>query len=72
THDGSGWTRWCIHSVRLDEDQYRNVRPVKAKSVDHIDGAVSMLMPFALADQAAAAPPPKESVYESRGIEVFD
>lgn len=68
THDGSGWTRWCVHSVRLDQDQYKNVRPVKKKSADHIDGAIALLMPFALADQAAAAPPPKPSVYERRGF----
>lgn len=68
THDGSGWTRWCVNSVRLDEDRYKNVRPVKKKSVDHIDGAIALLMPFALADTAAAAPPPKPSVYEKRGF----
>ena len=68
THDGSAWVRWCIHSVRLDEDKYRNVRPVKRKSVDHIDGAIALLMPFALADQAANTPPPKPSVYEKRGF----
>ncbi|MDY3558114.1 terminase large subunit [Gemmata sp. JC673] len=68
THDGSAWARWCVNSVRLDQDQYKNVRPVKKKSVDHIDGAVALLMPFALADAAAAAPPPKPSVYEGRGF----
>lgn len=68
THDGNAWLRWCLNSVRLDEDRYGNVRPMKARSVDHIDGAVSLLMPFAMADQAAAAPPPKPSVYESRGF----
>jgi phage terminase large subunit-like protein len=71
THDGSGWTRWCVHSVRLDEDKFKNVRPIKSKSVDHIDGAVAMLMAFALADQAAAAPPPKPSVYETRGFQTL-
>jgi phage terminase large subunit-like protein len=32
THDGNGWLRWCLHSVRLDEDRYQNVRPMKARS----------------------------------------
>lgn len=68
THDGNAWLRWCLNSVRLDEDRYKNVRPMKARSVDHIDGAIALLMPFALADQAAAAPPPKPSVYERRGF----
>lgn len=68
THDGSAWVRWCINSVRLDEDKYGNVRPLKGKSVDHIDGAVALLMPFALADQLAATPPPPPSVYERQGF----
>lgn len=68
SHDGNAWLRWCLNSVRLDEDRYKNVRPMKARSVDHIDGAIALLMPFALADQAAAAPPPKPSVYETRGF----
>lgn len=68
THDGKGWPRWCVHSVRLDMDSNKNVRPVKAKSADHIDGAVALLMPFALADAAASAPPPKPSVYERQGF----
>lgn len=72
THDGSGWVRWCVNSVRLDEDKFRNVRPMKSKSADHIDGAVALLMAFAVADQAAAAPPPPPSVYEGRGLEWFD
>lgn len=70
-HDGNGWLRWCLHSVRLGQDDYDNVRPVKAKSVDHIDGAIAVLMAFALANQAAHAPPPKPSVYEDRGVLVM-
>lgn len=68
THDGSAWARWCIHSVRLDRDGFGNVRPIRKKSADHIDGAIALLMAFALADQLASAPPPKPSVYETRGF----
>lgn len=70
-HDGNGWLRWCLHSVRLGEDDYGNVRPVRARSVDHIDGAIAVLMPFALANTASVAPPPKPSVYEGRGVLVL-
>lgn len=66
--DGGGWLRWCINSVRLGTDDYDNVRPVKGKSADHIDGAISVLMPFALANAAAAEVIQKKSVYESRGV----
>lgn len=68
THDGNAWLRWCIHSVRLDVDRHNNARPIKGKSADHIDGAVALLMAFAMADAAAAAPPPKPSVYETQGF----
>jgi phage terminase large subunit-like protein len=63
THDGSAWARWCIHSARLDTDPHKNVRLVKAKSVDHIDGAIALLMPFALADAAASAPPATPAIF---------
>ncbi len=68
THDGGGWLRWCVHSVRLATDDRENVRPCRGKSVDKIDGAVASLMAFAMANQASAAPPPPPSVYEKRGI----
>jgi phage terminase large subunit-like protein len=71
-HDGNGWLRYCIHSVRVDTDKQNNVRPVKAKSADHIDGAVSTLMAFRFAMEAAAAPPPAPSVYEREGLEFWD
>ncbi len=68
-HDGNVWLRWCVQSVRLDVDSYGNVRPIKAKSADHIDGAIAVLMPFALALKASAEVKQVVSVYESRGIE---
>lgn len=41
---------------------------MRAASHQAIDGAIALLMPFALADALAAAPPPKPSVYEGRGF----
>ena len=67
-HDGNSWLRWCINCVRLDTDRYNNVRPLKSKATDHIDGAIALLMSFALADKTAATPPAKPSVYETRGF----
>ena len=55
-HDGNEWLRWCLNSVRLDVNRYDEVRPYKAKSADKIDGAVSTLMPFSMAMQAAIEP----------------
>lgn len=68
-HDGNAWLRWCVQSVRLDVDQFENVRPVRSKSADHIDGAVAAIMAFSLAFKATAEVKPVKSVYESRGIE---
>jgi phage terminase large subunit-like protein len=59
-HDGNGWLRWCVNSVRLDTDTHGNCRPARSRSADHIDGAVAALMAFALALKAAAEPPPPD------------
>lgn len=68
THDGGSWLRNCVHAVRLKTDDQGNRRPVREKSVDKIDGAISTLMPFRCAMEEAAKPPPKPSVYETRGF----
>lgn len=67
-HDGGGWLRWTLNSVRLEADEYKQVRPVKTKSRDHIDGAISLLMAFGQAYQQAGDVKPKRSVYEDRGL----
>ncbi len=54
--DGNEWLRWCVNSVRVDVNRYDESRPSKAKSADHIDGAISTLMPFSLALQATLEP----------------
>lgn len=58
TQDGNPWLRWCIHSVRLKQDEFDNVRPSRKKSVDKIDAAVAALMAFGQA-HLATAPDPK-------------
>ncbi|QEL18538.1 terminase large subunit [Limnoglobus roseus] len=55
-HDGNEWLRWCINAVRLDVNKYDEGRPYRKKSADHIDGAVSLLMAYSQAVQAAAVP----------------
>ncbi|MGL6072625.1 MAG: terminase large subunit [Fimbriiglobus sp.] len=52
-HNGSTWLRNCLHSVRLGQDRDERVRPIRAKSLDKIDGAVSLLMAFGFAAAAA-------------------
>lgn len=68
-HDGSPWLRYCLHNVRLDVDEYGNQRPSRKKSRDKIDGAVSLIMAFALAWKSSAEVKPKKSVYDTQGID---
>ncbi len=65
-HDGNSWLRWCVNSVRLVTDGNNRSRPIRRKSVDKIDGAIALVMAFALAYKATS--PSKPSVYESRGF----
>src|ERR1044071_3910107 len=56
-HDGNSWLRWCVNSVRLVTDANNRSRPIRRKSVDKIDGAVALVMAFALAYKATAPDP---------------
>lgn len=67
-HDGNTWLRWCVGSVRLIVDVNGRSRPARRKSVDKIDGAVSMLMAFGQAFKSNAPDPAGPSVYEKRGF----
>ena len=56
-HDGNPWLRWCVNSVRLLTDSNGRSRPIRRKSVDKIDGAISTLMAFSQAYRATAPDP---------------
>lgn len=45
-HDGSSWLRYCLSNVRVEISRYDEMRPIRHKSVDKIDGAVSALLAF--------------------------
>jgi phage terminase large subunit-like protein len=46
-HDGSPWLRFCLGNVRLELNAYEECYPVRNKSVDKIDSAISTLLSFA-------------------------
>lgn len=60
-HDGNPWLRYCVNNVRLKLDDDGNGKPSKRRSVDKIDGAISVLFPFAAANPASADVPPDDS-----------
>lgn len=45
-HDGSTWLRYCLSNVRVEVNRYDEVRPIRARCVDHIDGAQASLLAF--------------------------
>jgi phage terminase large subunit-like protein len=69
-HDGNGWLRYCLHSTRLAVEENRQ-RPHRDKSVDKIDGAVSLLMALKPAMQASADVKPKATAYDNGPVDLF-
>jgi phage terminase large subunit-like protein len=64
-HGGHPILRWQVSNVAIEMDPAGNRKPSKKRATGHIDGAVALLMAMG---QAAKTPPPKKSIYESRGI----
>jgi phage terminase large subunit-like protein len=64
-HDGSNWLKYCLSNVRADSDHKGAIRPNTKNSLDHIDGAISLLMAYSMAAQSVAIAP---SIYETQGI----
>ncbi|MBP3954913.1 hypothetical protein J8F10_06415 [Gemmata sp. G18] len=44
SHDGSSWLKFCLQNVRVELNRYGEVYPVRKRSVDKIDGAISQLL----------------------------
>lgn len=66
-HDGSEWLRYCLSCVRVDENQKDGlIRPNTSSSLDHIDGAIALLLAYGQAGEAGSSP--GGSVYDERGI----
>ena len=57
--------RWQIANCAIEMDPAGNRKPTKKRSIGHIDGVVALMMAMG---QAAKTPPPKRSIYATRGI----
>ena len=64
-HNNNPVLKWMASNVAVYTDPNENVRPVKDKSSEKIDGIVAAVMGLGLALIEA---PPEISVYETRGI----
>jgi phage terminase large subunit-like protein len=64
-HGGHPILRWQISNVAIEMDPAGNRKPSKKRATGHIDGAVALMMAMG---QCAKTPPPKRSVYATRGI----
>jgi len=63
-HSGHPVLRWCVGNVQVKIDENENVRPVKGKGTERIDGLVAMVNAMA----RAMLREDMTSVYESRGV----
>lgn len=64
-HGGHPILRWQISNVAIEMDPAGNRKPNKKRAIGHIDGVVALMMAMG---SASRTPPPRRSVYESRGI----
>lgn len=63
-HGGHKVLRWCFKNVAVKVDESENIRPVKNRSTDKIDGLVALLMAIGVQLQHDDGP----SVYASQGV----
>jgi phage terminase large subunit-like protein len=69
-HDGHRLMRWNVENVAVKRDDAGRIRPVKPrKRTKKIDGVVGALMGL---QRLMAVPDKKPSVYNHRGMRVFD
>jgi phage terminase large subunit-like protein len=64
-HNGNPIMRWMASNAAVMEDANDNIRPVKNKSSEKIDGIIAAIMGLGL---ALIDPEVAESIYETRGI----
>ncbi|MGB9845922.1 MAG: terminase large subunit [Desulfotomaculales bacterium] len=64
-HGGNPVARWMFGNLEVKQDENDNIRPVKAKSTERIDGIVALINALA---RAILHEQPKRSVYEERGL----
>ena len=63
-HGGNPILRWMFGNMAVKKDENENIRPVKDKSTERIDGIVAMINALS----CAALHVEQESVYKTRGI----
>jgi phage terminase large subunit-like protein len=63
-HGGNPVARWMFGNLEVKQDENENVRPVKGKKTERIDGIVALINALA----RAILHEDKKSVYETRGI----
>lgn len=63
-HDGHEVMRWNVGNVQVKMDENENIRPVKGKGIERIDGLVAMIN----AMSRAMVPRDEASVYDQRGV----
>lgn len=63
-HGGNPVARWMFGNLEVKMDENENVRPVKSKSTERIDGIVALINAMArgILDEDTT------SVYETRGV----
>ena len=66
-HEKNPVARWCFGNVNIAVDGNENIKPMKDKSIERIDITVSLINAM-----AEAMVHEKESVYEDRGLIVFE
>lgn len=58
--------RWCINNLVTKQNDNGDIRPVKSKKTEKIDGAVALIMAIGRAQYAS--PDGNRSIYATRGI----
>jgi phage terminase large subunit-like protein len=66
-HGGNPVLTWMADNLVARQDPAGNIKPDKEKSIEKIDGMVALIMAL---DRALRHEPPKQSVYERRGLMV--
>lgn len=64
THDGHPVLAWNVGNVQVKIDENENIRPIKGKGIERIDGLVALINAMA----RAIVHQDEKSVYEERGM----
>ena len=67
-HGNDPVLNWMADNLVSTEDPAGNIKPDRSKSTEKIDGMVALIMAL---DRAVRHEEPKQSVYETRGLEVI-